>query len=183
MSKGNSDILEKILNEVENFKKRKEEWVKELRDEFPKLITPLLERSEYIENISWTQYTPYFNDGEECYFTASVDYLYVNGADQGDSENDIYEKNKSFIIKNEEDLLIDKEISEQMGWKFHSKKIGQYGYKMNMKYNEDEAKLLKDIKKVLLKIPSDFYKDLFGDHVKVTITKKGEISIEEYEHE
>src|SRR5688572_33247641 len=30
-----------------------------------------------LDRISWTQYTPYFNDGDECVFSAYVDYPMV----------------------------------------------------------------------------------------------------------
>src|ERR1044072_5669755 len=33
-----------------------------------------------IESFAWTQYTPYFNDGEPCIFSVKRDYnIYVNG--------------------------------------------------------------------------------------------------------
>ena len=35
-----------------------------------------------VKSVSWTQYTPYFNDGEECTFSAHIDYFYVNGTDK-----------------------------------------------------------------------------------------------------
>jgi hypothetical protein len=32
-----------------------------------------------VESISWTQYTPYFNDGDECVFGVGHDYPDING--------------------------------------------------------------------------------------------------------
>ena len=34
---------------------------------------------EWVQNFSWTQYTPYFNDGDECIFGAHTDYPSING--------------------------------------------------------------------------------------------------------
>jgi hypothetical protein len=172
-------ILEKIKREILNFKKKKETLVNELRLEFPKLLTPLMEESLHIKDISWTQYTPYFNDGDECTFGVNTDYLYVNG----DDEANVYREVKSVKIKNEEDLERDKQICEELGYRHYKKKIGDYGYKKNIEYSKSEDKILKNIKKVLSQIPDDFYKDLFGDHSKVTITKEGVIKVDDYEHD
>lgn len=177
--KSDETILERIKREVLNFKKKKEALVAELRQEFPKLITPLMEQSNFIENISWTQYTPYFNDGDTCTFGVNTDYLNVNGEDEGK----MYRKVLSFRIKNEEDLEIDRKICEEMGYRLSKRKIGDYGYKKNIEYSEYEDSILKDIKKVLSQIPDDFYEDLFGDHVTVTITKQGAITVDNYDHE
>lgn len=176
---GDETILERIKREVLNFKKKKEALVAELRLEFPKLVTPFMEESNFIENISWTQYTPYFNDGDSCTFGVNTDYLSVNG----DYENKMYRDVISFKIKNEEDLEIDKKMCEEMGYRLSKRKIGDYGYKKNIEYSAYEASILKNIKSVLAQIPDDFYEDLFGDHVQVTITKQGEITVEEYDHE
>lgn len=56
-------------------------------------------------------------------------------------------------------------------------------------YREKEGRESNELEKgveafieVLTQIPDDFYKDLFGDHVMVTI-KNNEIEVEEYEHD
>jgi hypothetical protein len=55
-----------------------DEVSKSLFDEFPPL-----------ESFSWTQYAPYFNDGDECVFSANTDYPTVNGVEVYPHSKDI----------------------------------------------------------------------------------------------
>ena len=177
----NNEILEKIRKEIKAFEEKKKNLVEELRKEFPKLLLPLLEKSQHIETISWTQYTPYFNDGDTCEFSAHVDDLEVN--DEYEWDLPMYKEILSVRIKDETGILRDKEITEQLGQKYFPRKIGEFGKKYNLEYNKEEGQILKDIKSILREIPEDFLKDLFGDHAKVIVTKNGEITVEDCEHD
>lgn len=49
-----------------------------------------------ISAFSWTQYTPYFNDGDECVFSAHTDYptlTLVSGDDKDEFTNSSYKIN------------------------------------------------------------------------------------------
>jgi len=73
--------------------------LEELKSKHAELKTQILEESKAffksesahlfqsnpsLESFSWKQYTPYFNDGEECVFSANTDYVRIN--DVEDSE-------------------------------------------------------------------------------------------------
>lgn len=47
--------------------------------EFHRGTTALFESHPELQSFSWTQYTPYFNDGEECVFGVNVDDPDING--------------------------------------------------------------------------------------------------------
>ena len=58
----------------------------------------LFDEYQWVESIGWTQYTPYFNDGDECIFSVYTeeDNIKVNGLSQWDMynyEEDFKEKN------------------------------------------------------------------------------------------
>ena len=77
-----NEIKAKIDAKLEDFRKKKEALLAEIQEEFPKMFEELFERSEIIESVSWTQFTDYFNDGDECTFSAHLDldyYCEVNG--------------------------------------------------------------------------------------------------------
>jgi len=74
-----SEILNKIKTELDIFEAKKKQLVEELRKEFPRMFAELFNKSKCIESVSWTQYTPYFNDGDECVFSANTDWLNLNG--------------------------------------------------------------------------------------------------------
>lgn len=151
------EILEKIKAELKVFEDKKKKLTEELRKEFPKLLQPLLEQSKVIDSISWTQYTPYFNDGDECEFSVHVDDLQINGLSEYELED-----NPASIL---------------------TKRVYNQGYKPNPNYDAIEGKILENIKNVLTEVPDDFYKDLFGDHAYITINKSGEIKVDGYDHE
>lgn len=153
-----NEIITKIEGELEAFKEKKRQLTEELRKEFPNLIKPLLQESETINSISWAQYTPYFNDGEECIFNSYAASFDINGESRyhyGDDNDEIYQKKI---------------------WR-------DGGYKINEHYNKKEGDIVEELKKILSSIPDEFYKELFGDHAKITITRNGEIDVEGYEHD
>ncbi len=49
-------------------------------------IVKYLEKYPSVNNISWNQFTPYFNDGEECEFNVNTEFL-INGIDEYDEED------------------------------------------------------------------------------------------------
>ncbi|KAA2242857.1 hypothetical protein F0L74_10030 [Chitinophaga agrisoli] len=78
--------MDKIKQSLAEFEEKKKAYVAELQKEFPGIIQPLLLQCDQIKSISWTQYTPYFNDGDECTFGVHNDDLEVNGQDLYDLE-------------------------------------------------------------------------------------------------
>jgi hypothetical protein len=62
------EILNKINQQLEEFKAKRAALVKELQQDFPNLLLPILSQSKRIDSIGWRQYTPFFNDGDECVF-------------------------------------------------------------------------------------------------------------------
>lgn len=72
--------LDQIKVKFSEFVQKKAELIEQLRRDFPIILMPFFEQcSDSIQSISWNQYTPYFNDGDECKFSANVHYLEING--------------------------------------------------------------------------------------------------------
>lgn len=168
--------LEGIKTKIEAIKKQKEELTAQLRSDFAPMLQPLFEKSEgKIESIGWIQYTPYFNDGEECEFSTNFDLDYglrVNGQCLDDQEDifgcSLYALRKygtdeyaSWIAKYPEDTI--KEESKESDLALYA--------------------CLKEFEEILESIDDEFYKDLFGDHVEVTVHSNGVIETEEYDHD
>lgn len=128
------EVLEKIKTLLAAHEAAKKELTAELRTEFPKLFGSAFELNPEVETVAFNQYTPYFNDGDECIFSANVDPLLINGRDYYDTD------------------------------KFPKSVFQQF-----------EA--------VLSQVPEEFLKQLFGDHVEVTVKKDGSIEIEGYDHD
>lgn len=168
--------LDSIKAKIAEINKQKEELTSQLRKEFAPMLTPLFEKSKgKIQSIGWTQYTPYFNDGDECVFRVNLDLdcgIRVNG-----------------------DVLYEQE--EMFGSSLYAlSKYGTDQYESWIaKYPEDKINedtkgqdlllygLLLEFQEILSSIDDEFYKDLFGDHVLVTVHADGTVETEEYEHD
>ena len=181
-----NQILEKIKSEIAAFDEKKKALLAELQTEFPGMFVSLFEQAPKLKSFGWTQYTPYFNDGDTCEFGVNIDYPYVNGANEDyDEESDISIKIHDYKnLQTEEDVRINDEVAELAGYSWYKgKKIGDQGLCYNPLYDEAAANAVAQIKEVLNSTPEDFFKDLFGDHTKVTIHSDGSIEVEGYDHD
>lgn len=157
------EALKEVIKETEDDFLTIKEQMKKLRDEarskvknfFIKGMNKVFEMYPEVKSVSWRQYTPYFNDGEECTFSANVSYFGVNGFDDYNDEG--------------EDGAIN---------------VIDYDYAnggRQYKYHKGEE-IYEAIKSFLKQLENDDYKTMFGDHVLV-IVRKDEITIEEYDHD
>jgi hypothetical protein len=153
--------LDKIKAELDAFEAKKKVFVEELRKEFPTMFKELFDKSEKIESFGWTQYTPYFNDGDSCEFNVYAEYPYVNGDSVDDC--DWYDWKVKYYLKGDKDyvnLLVD-----------------------NPGLDIELHKTIDEFKDVINSIPEEFLRDLFGDHALVTIYKNGTVEVDEYDHD
>jgi len=134
------NIKGRFLQKVEEFKQLREKLVNDVRVEFPSLIMPLMNMSDRIQSISWNQYTPWFNDGDTCEFSANYRYLDING------------QYSSTLFRDE-------------AW------------------SEADKNVVKNMQEAMSVIPDEIYKDVFGDHAQITVSKDGTITVESYEHD
>jgi len=170
------EILEKIKSSIAEINKKKEQLTASLRSDFAPMLKPLFEKSKgKITSIGWTQHTPYFNDGDECVFSTHMDLdygLYLNGE----------------MIEEQEGLFGSSAYAlSKFGTPQYDSWIERYPEdKINEETKESDLFLysvLKEFQDVLTSIDDSFYKDLFGDHVKVTVNEDGTVETESYEHD
>lgn len=174
-------MLEQIKSRIAEINKQKEELTAQLRKDFAPMLKPLFEKSEgKIKSISWNQYTPYFNDGDECTFSvhADLDYsLKLNGS----SFEDYEEENRLFGSPK---YAMKKYLE---GEQVYQEWITRYPEDaLNPDTKEEDLKLYKiaqEFESILNSIDDEFFKDLFGDHVEVIVNESGAIEVEEYEHD
>ena len=55
--------------------------LKQYKELFQEASKCLFDSFPELESFRWTQYTPYFNDGDECVFRAHTGYPYLNGSE------------------------------------------------------------------------------------------------------
>lgn len=144
-------LLKKQMTDLRN---QIEEQAKEF---FKDASKDLFEKHPNLEEFSWSQYTPYFNDGEECTFSANTEYIKItmsaNAASTTDDEDDDDSDFDSYDVKG----------------------------KRRSEYTEREAAGV-DALALLAIFEEDDYKAMFGDHVEVTVSRRG-VGTDEYSHD
>lgn len=146
--------LVNIKRTVSTFEERLTKLQKQLEVEIHKAFKEFFKTTPEVKMIAWTQYTPYFMDGDECIF----------------SVNEMYFCKKVIEVDNIYDLEDDEEeiVLEVPYWYSEKPK------------NELDAKC-QDFSNALHSA-ENFMQTTFGDHVTILATKKG-FDIREYEHD
>lgn len=171
------EMLEQIKTRIAEINKQKEELVSQLRKNFAPALKPLFEKSNgKITSLGWIQYTPYFNDGDECVFSVKADLDYgirVNGETLDDGEfftNNTYSLTK--YLRNDGSY-------EEWTHRYPKDTLNTETAKEELYLFE----ILLEFEGILESIDDEFFQDLFGDHVEVTIFADGSVETEEYEHD
>jgi hypothetical protein len=122
------------------------------------MVKPLLQEfiksNPEVKQIKWTQYTPYFNDGEACVFGVRGFGFYFDGDDLDDhwGDHEIYGEYDS-----------------------------KYNADTRAKCTKATYEACMNLESELHKL-QDSLQDLFGDHVEVTVTADG-VETSEYDHD
>ena len=122
-----------------------------------------------VKAVRWNQYTPYFNDGEECTF--SVNDVHAQFEDTPyDSNEDEY---------GEEGF----ETAFSASWRLSEEKYGGDDFDREKMVKRSDILGVERLERALQSEGmEELLRSVFGDHVQVTITPK-KVAIEEYEHE
>jgi len=144
----------------------KEDYKKTAEAMFHEGVKELFELHPSLDSFGFKAYSPYFNDGEECTFSALTDYPYINGFDEDPSSMEKY------FEPREGDSNIWKKIGH---WDYSN------GYKNKVWVDGDPVldAMVKDVKEFLKSFDNDVWEDLVGNHVIVRISKDG-IETEDY---
>lgn len=74
-----------MLEKFKEVAERNNAEIERLRQESAALVKPLLQEfvkdHPQVKAVKWTQYTPYFNDGEACVFSVNEPYFFFEGDD------------------------------------------------------------------------------------------------------
>jgi hypothetical protein len=146
--------LKQMNEELEALKKAHLEKSKLM---FTDVAKSVFDKHPKLESFGWNQYTPYFNDGDECTFSANIDYVDINGENEYDSNV----LQKTIYVQNAK---------------------GEYIETVNELYNPELAAAQNDVKEFLSNIDESVLRDMFGDHVEVTVSRNG-TEVEKYEHD
>lgn len=156
-----TDVIDGIVAE---FNKVQKEFQGKAQKALREAFSEFFDANPTIDSIYWTQYAPYFNDGDECFFGV----------------HEMYAVLKDYKVAEGEDEVDEDDYMEDRPDAFDSS--GKYGNdEFNTKYQK-EISGFKAFTKAINKLPDDIFELTFGNHVEVTATEKG-FNVEEYEHD
>ncbi len=149
--------FEKFQREVAEARKRFQEQGQRM---FKEIFKQFFENNPAVTAVKWTQYTPFYNDGDPCEFRVN-DPTFTN-ASEDDMDNvsvwGEYEGSNEFV------------------W------AESYGIsRLNVDgLNVADAELLSEM--MCSPKMEDIMENLFGDHVQVTATREG-FDVHDYDHD
>ena len=155
----------------ENIEVLKEQYTSTVKEGISDAIVGFLAENEEIRAIQWTQYTPYFNDGDPCVFSVTDSAFFFKAPlDTEDLLSDLDSWDEGFY-----------EYSD-FEQDYNLKELHHFGVNIplsRLKEIQLSFGLLVDF---LIKIDDYAYLSLFGDHAQITATKD-EFTVAEYKHE
>jgi len=163
------DQFDKLLEEQADLTKRFQEKAQEL---FKETTKEFFDRNPGITAVIWTQYTPYFNDGDPCTF--SVGDPYFTNAD-GDQFDDIasygeYEgeeegvwSESDWVLTSDSEYCVNRRVEMNLEG-IDPKSIHKFSALVQSSEMED----------VMLA--------MFGDHARIIATRDG-FDVDEYDHD
>lgn len=154
---------------VEEFKVQRAALAKQLQISFGEIVQDFFARNPEFEGILWNQYTPYFNDGDECIFRVNDFWGFYVAPDDTAYDEGIHSGNYP-----EDSVWV---IGSASYNEPSNEAIETYGKRAQVIYGE-----YRQLVKVLESIGDEIYREAFGDHVQITVTRDG-VDVQEYEHE
>lgn len=163
-----------MIEQVMSLKKRYEKMVKGFKEEdFKGWFLEYFKLYPFITSIKWTQYTPYFNDGDRCVFSIQEPELELSAAFVSANPG-LNLTGSSYNKKNpdEEDGDTDD---------IQSVTLNTYDF------TKEQGKAYPDMKAAINSITNlfaaeDILLHVFGDHTEIVVTPE-KIVVEEYEHD
>ncbi len=160
-----NDKFAVLREKQEEIKKLKKEMLDASNKIFTDLTKTIFEDHPKVKSFGWNQFTPYFNDGDTCYFCVNTDYIQINGESVDES-----------------DWINETKITN---WGTFNREKREYEGRTevpNLDYDPELAAASNEIREFLSNFDNDFFLSQFGDHAEITITAEG-VSVDEYEHD
>lgn len=184
-----SEARQKALEAQEQIQKAQKQMADAIREVLETGFAPLFETYAFLGSIGWTQYTPYFNDGDACIFSSTISEPSLNSLkdiEDGTETTYGYEHGSDFYAHSSEHIYGDYNPETRNYLKFPSPDY-------DPAYAECEAAVAaftqalagNEERSYTDTGPTTFdsaLRELFGDHVAITVTRDG-IQVDEYQHD
>ena len=163
-----SKTINKMSKENNALQKQLKDQLKKNTKDAVELLKQLINQTPEVVAVRWNQYTPHFNDGDECVFSVNeLELKFDEKFMPKNEEDDSYTDDEGFVHEWKLEELIEHATDA-----INFKDISRIEAKIQLFYKVHNE----------LQNMSDGLKETFGDHVQVIVTRKG-IETEEYSHD
>ena len=158
---------------IEEQRALKAKFQTEAQAMFKETMKEFFDKNPGITALKWTQYTPYFNDGDACEFRVN-EVTFTNASpEELDNVNHYGEYEGE-----DETVWAIENISYGLNSKYHANEAA----KIRAAGGIDESSCQLIDKMIQSSEMEEIMKEMFGDHVKITATRDG-FDVDEYEHD
>lgn len=155
--------------------------------DFEEQAQELFARIPEIEEFSWTQYTPYFNDGDECVFSVDTDarrVKFTGGACIRPDEIYIRTNKWDSTTRTSIDLPISEVQKQIENYELEDCDTDETIKLVDLPASYDRIReISRDISNFLSSYSDSYMKSTFGDHTQVTLNRNTGTSTDEYSHD
>ena len=85
-----NELKDQVNVKLQEFEAIKQQHLAGLKENLNTILSEVF-ANENIQAIAWSQYTPYFNDGDECVFRVSEPFIVLDGFEPDNIPGNIYE--------------------------------------------------------------------------------------------
>lgn len=169
---------DKLKTKLADLKKKQEELRKQIQEQaqvvFNDASKALFAEFPKLKAFGWRQYTPYFNDGETCEFSAHTGDPLIQFGD--DEELD------DFCFRDTE--RVPDGTKQEKNWRGVMQTVTIYKTvpRVNSPELIEKNEAYKSVQEFLSIFNDDDMEQMFGDHVRVTVTAQGATK-EDYDHD
>lgn len=160
-----NNVLEQYKQLKQALLEKRQEFSKVAKEALTEGAKTVFDSHPVLEKFGWNQYTPYFNDGDACTFSVYSDCPDLNG----ENYDDLHYQTKEWCSESRK--YVDKRENTFKGTPEEFEAV------KNLMAAGDSVKAF------LTQFDDDLLKDIFGDHVTVTINRDGTVETDHYEHD
>lgn len=173
-----TDTFDKLERNMDEFQKEADKLKAQMTEigkaNFTKVAKELFDKHPLLVAITWTQYTPYFNDGDECIFgVQEPEYTVLKSDIENNVDSDEWTGRKPSEWQYEPKNYVHYKNEIEA----YNKLVAEHGTEVLKALEDDMERFFKFIQSY-----DDLMKALFGDHAIIHIDANG-VSVEEYEHD
>lgn len=186
------NITCRIAEQNAKLEELKKAHMAELQGEFNEIIKLFFEECPKVQAVVWSQYTPYFNDGDECIFRVNDPHFVVEGFDPENLEDPYaYDDDEAYStlkvpfrsnwdedIENDRNHLKNRPYDKWVQGYYPKCIAAIEEAKSNFPGYDVKIKAFAD----LLNENEDMLREVYGDHSAVYLTST-QVIVEEYSHE